>query len=289
MHRVGAGDLKAQADFEGSREFRQLSLALNQMIGDLRDRLRLRNLLDLAMNVQKCLLPARDPASPLLDISGRSKYCDETSGDYYDFIDLASISPTSLVVAVGDVMGHGIPAALVMATVRAALRTSAMQENRLAELMAKTNQVLAADNRHKRFVTLALLLIDARTRIVRWVSAGHDSAVVFDPHSQSFIELESAGDLMLGVMENLTYEERVSEPLPPNSVLVIGTDGVWEMINQKKERYGKQRLQDVIRTHHAKSAAAIGAALEADLAEYRGVESPADDVTFVVIKFIAPA
>jgi serine phosphatase RsbU (regulator of sigma subunit) len=287
MQRIGEGDLDARANLQGGREFRQLSTALNQMITDLRERLRLRNSLSVARDVQMSLLPAADPVSPLVDIAGLSNYCDETGGDYYDFIDVGSVTPTSLLVAVGDVMGHGIPSALVMATARAALRTSALREHSLAELMTRTNQVLASDNRHNRFMTLSLLMIDAQSRTVRWASAGHDPAIVFDPAVQAFHELEG-GDMPLGVMTDLTYQEYSCEPLAVNSVLAIGTDGVWELFNAAGEMYGKTRLQAVIRKHHAGSAAEIRVALEADLAAFRGLENPVDDITFVIIKFVSP-
>ena len=185
-------------------------------------------------------------------------------------------------------MGHGIPAALVMATARASLRTSALREHSLSELMTRTNHVLAADNRHNRFMTLSLLIIEAESRTVRWASAGHDPAIVFNPETNTFRELEGGG-LPLGVTEGTEYQEYSSDPLPVGSVLVIGTDGVWEMFNEKKEQYGKHRLQALMREHARRSAKEIGAALEADLAEFRGVETLADDVTFVITKFIAPA
>lgn len=286
MQKVGDGDLDARADFQGGREFRTLASELNQMIADLRERLHLRNALKVAMDVQQSLLPAANPVSPRLDVAGRSEYCDETGGDYYDFIDVTALSPTSMMVAVGDVMGHGIPAALLMATARAALRTSAMSEHNLAELITRTNRVLATDNRHNRFMTLCLMMIDAETYTVRWVSAGHDPAIVFDPATSSFRELEGGG-LPLGVTEAAEYEQYTSGPMPTGGVLVVGTDGVWEMFNEQKQQYGKQRLQAAIREHHQGTAAQISAALEADLAAFRGKESPADDVTFVVVKFAA--
>jgi sigma-B regulation protein RsbU (phosphoserine phosphatase) len=286
VRRVGAGDLDAKPDFKGGggREFRALSEALDRMITDLRERLHLRHSLHVAMEVQKSLLPASDPISPKLDIAGRSKYCDETGGDYYDFIDLAPISKSSLLIAVGDVMGHGIPAALVMATVRAALRTSALHEQRLAELLTRTNQVLGVDERHNRFVTLSLLLIDADTRTVRWASAGHDPAMVYDPHSGCSRKLEG-GDVPLGVVPEYEYQEFTTSPLPAGSVIVIGTDGVWEMANEGGKQYGKERLQRIIREHNTLAAAEIAAALESDLATFRGTQTPADDVTFVIVKF----
>lgn len=286
LQHVSQGDLEAKANFHGAREFNQLSNTLNVMIPELRERLELRHSLQLAMAVQKSLLPERDPVTPLLDIAGRLKYCDETGGDYYDFISLSMLPPTSIIVAVGDVMGHGIPSALVMATARAALRTCALHDHHLGNLISRTNNVLTADNRHDRFMTLSLLLIDAETRIVRWVSGGHDPAIVYDPGSDSFIELKG-GDMMLGIMENIDYKEYVSESMAVNSVLVTGTDGLWEMFNEKAEMYGKQRLQNVIQKHHKASAFNIGAALEADLKVFRGAKVPIDDVTFVVVKFLS--
>jgi sigma-B regulation protein RsbU (phosphoserine phosphatase) len=288
MRRVGDGDLDARAEFHGGgREFRQLSVALNRMIADLRERLHLRNSLQIAMEVQKSLLPANDPTPPLLDVAGRSDYCDETGGDYFDFIDVSALSPHALLVAVGDVMGHGIPSALVMATARAALRTNALRKDGLADLMTRTNQVLAADNRHNRFITLSLLLIDAESRVVKWASGGHDPAIVFDPGSRTFRELEG-GELPLGISEDVEYQEYRSDPLPAGSVLVIGTDGVWEMFNEQGDQYGKERLQAVMQAHHASPSAQIAAALEADLKEFRGVVNPKDDVTFVIVKFREP-
>ncbi|MGC4099012.1 MAG: PP2C family protein-serine/threonine phosphatase [Nitrospira sp.] len=109
--------------------------------------------------------------------------------DYFDFIDVSAISPQSLLVAVGDVMGHGVPSSLVMATARAALRSNVLRKDPLADLMTRTNHVLSADNRHNRFMTLSLLLIDAETRIVKWASGGHDPAIVFEPDTQSLREL----------------------------------------------------------------------------------------------------
>lgn len=285
MGRVGDGDLKTPADFSGSSEFRRLSAALNRMIAELRERLQLRHSLSLAMEVQKSLLPAADPVSPRLDIAGRTHYCDQTGGDYYDFIDIARTSESSLLVAVGDVTGHGIAAALLMATARGALHCRVIDQPSLGALMTRINHVLARNNRHHRFMTLLLLEIDARTSSVNWSSAGHDPAIIFDPKNGRFRELDGA-DIPLGLEENVEYEDFTSPPLPAGSILVIGTDGVWEMFDNLEQQYGKDRLREVIRVNHASSAAQIASALEKDLAAFRGIRSPDDDVTFVIVKFL---
>src|SRR5262249_28642064 len=163
-----------------------------------------------------------------------SRYCEQTGGDYFDFIDIAPLSESSLLVAVGDVMGHGIAAALLMASARAALRSRALDAPALGALMTRTNDVLASNNRHNRFMTLPLLKIDGATGRVSWASAGHDPAIVFDPAADRFTELEG-GDVPLGVMEGVEYPEYHSDPLTPGSVLVIGTDGIWEMLDDRQE------------------------------------------------------
>lgn len=123
MQRVGNGDLEAKAEFGGSREFRRLADALNRMIAELRDRLRLLHSLGVAMEVQRRLLPAAAPKVRGLDVAGHSTYCDETGGDYFDFLVLDKTAPDQVLVALGDVMGHGVAAALVMAGVRGVARS----------------------------------------------------------------------------------------------------------------------------------------------------------------------
>jgi serine phosphatase RsbU (regulator of sigma subunit) len=285
MRRVGAGDLKARADLGGSREFRQLSGALNRMIDDLRDRLRLRHSLDVAMEVQQRLLPSEPPKVRGLDVAGHSTYCDETGGDYYDFLLLDAAPPDSLLVAMGDVMGHGIAAALVMAGARAVLRDRAGTAGSLAELLGRLNRLLSADLEGTRFMTMHLSVINARTGTFRWASAGHDPALLYDPATDRFDSLEGA-DLPLGILEEETYEEHSRDGLRPGQVLVIGTDGVWEMPNNAKEQFGKERLRATIREFAEKPAAAIVQALLDRLTAFRGECRPVDDVTFVIVKVV---
>jgi phosphoserine phosphatase RsbU/P len=120
---------------------------------------------------------------------------------------------------------------------------------------------------------------------VRWASGGHDPAIVFMPGTDSFRELEGGG-LPLGIMDSADYQEYTSDSLPIDSVIAIGTDGVWEMYNEQHDQYGKTRLRSVMRENHTRPAAEIAAALESDLAGYRGGQHPVDDVTFVIIKFL---
>lgn len=286
MRRVGDGDLEAKADLGGSSEFRQLSEALNRMIADLRDRLRLRHSLNVAMEVQQRLLPQRPPRVRGLDIAGHSTYCDETGGDYYDFLILDEAAPDHVLVALGDVMGHGVAAALVMAGARAVLRDRAGTAGGLADLISHLNRLLAADHEGTRFMTMHLSVIDVPAGLYRWVSAGHDPALVFDPAANRFEELEGA-DIPLGIIENTDYEEHRYGPLRPGHVITIGTDGIWEMPNAAGEQFGKDRLREAIRSAAGGTASDITQSIRDRLTSFRGDCRPVDDVTLVVIKVVA--
>jgi sigma-B regulation protein RsbU (phosphoserine phosphatase) len=285
MNRVGSGDLEARAEFGGSVEFRQLADALNRMIADLRDRLRLLHSLGVAMEVQQRLLPAGAPKVRGLDVAGHSTYCDETGGDYYDFLVLDKAAPDVVLVALGDVMGHGVAAALVMAGVRAVLRDRVGAAGSLADLMGRLNRLISADHKGDRFMTMHLSVIDGTTRTVRWVSAGHDPAIVFDPATGAFSEV-GEGDLPLGVMDDTAYTEQAAGPFSPGQVILVGTDGVWEMPDAKGEPFGKDRLRDAIRESAAGSADDIARAVKDRLAAFRSDARQVDDVTFVVVKVL---
>ncbi len=283
MRRVGGGDLSGTADFGGSREFRELSHELNRMIEDLRDRLRLRHTLQVAMDVQQRLLPREAPKVRGFDIAGHSTYCDETGGDYYDFLVVEGDAPGRVLVALGDVMGHGVAAALVMAGARAVLRDRAVHARGMGELLSRLNQHISSDLHGERFMTMHLALFDASTRTVRWASAGHDPAIMYDPATDSFDEPEQGG-VPLGILNDSDYEEYFYTPQRPGQVIVIGTDGIWESRNDADEFFGKDRLRAAIRGAGRASAAEIKRAILDAMAAFLGPARPADDVTFVIVK-----
>jgi sigma-B regulation protein RsbU (phosphoserine phosphatase) len=292
MRRVGEGDLDAQAEhLGGSREFRELSAELNRMIGDLRDRLRLRHSLGVAMDVQQRLLPPAPPAVKGLDIAGHSTYCDETGGDYFDFLVLEPADTRTLMVALGDVMGHGVAAALVMAGARAILRsryaTGAGREGELASLAEHLNELLCSDLQGMRFMTMHLSIIDLAGQSFRWVSAGHDPALLYDPQADDFEEVDVAG-LPLGVMEDASYVEGIYSPLKPGQVIVVGTDGIWETHSPDGEEFGKQRLREAIRASARGSAQDVVDEILRRVNAFRTHNRPADDVTLVVVKIEPP-
>lgn len=305
---LAKGDFAARAPVVKDDEVGRLATSFNQMVPQLRERIDLQQSLAVAMDVQQSLLPSADPVVEGLQIAGRSTYCDQTGGDYFDFLQVArleagvraegppeagrSVNAASegddgTLIVVGDVMGHGVAAALLMASVRAALRTRAREAGSLGKLMRQINLVLAGDS-HGRFVTMALLVVEldrSGERRARWASAGHDPTIVYHGDRDEFDELPG-GDIPLGIDADVDYEEYRREGFRAGDVLVIGTDGIWEMVNESHEQFGKDRLRDVIRECRGRSAEETAQVLEDRLKIFRGTVSPKDDVTFVVIRFV---
>jgi sigma-B regulation protein RsbU (phosphoserine phosphatase) len=185
-------------------------------------------------------------------------------------------------------MGHGVAAALVMAGVRAVLRDRAVAAGDLAELMGRLNRLISADHGGDRFMTMHLSAIDAKTGTMRWVSAGHDPVIVYDPAGGSFTEV-GEGDLPLGVMDETQYQEQSTGPFTPGQILFIGTDGVWEMPDVKGNHFGKERLREAIRESAGRSADEIAKTVRDRLSDFRGDARSVDDVTFVIVKILTPA
>lgn len=291
VDRVAAGDMEARAPVPraGSRdELGALSTRFNAMVPLLQDRLTLREALSVAQEVQQALLPQKAPDLPGFDIAGTSLYCDETGGDYFDYIPLrrdAFGRARRLAVLVGDVAGHGIPSALMMTTTRALLRSHAEGADEPGALLAAVNPLLAADAQGGRFITLFALFLTAGQPVASWSSAGHDPALAYDPASDSFAEL-GGEDIPLGIDPDWMFAPSEAGMLERGQILVIGTDGIWEARNMRGEMFGKERLQEVIRTHHADSAADLLAAILDATATHRGTVPPRDDATVVVVKVV---
>jgi sigma-B regulation protein RsbU (phosphoserine phosphatase) len=282
---VAQGDYSALLTVRTEDEVGQLKQNFNTMVSQLQERIKLKEELNLAMEVQQSLLPQRSPHIEGFDIAGQSIYCDETGGDYYDFIEFPELGQGHMGVAVGDVAGHGIAPALLMTTVRAFLRSRVLtQPEDLAEAIADVNRLLCIDTAETgNFMTLFFMLIDSSIRKVRWVRAGHEPAMIYDPSSDSFDELHGRG-IALGVDETYSFEEQIRELWSDSQIVLIGTDGIWETANPQGEEFGKKRLMEIIRQHKNRSSEQIVQAITEALAGHRETAPQQDDVTLVVIK-----
>ncbi len=240
--------------------------------------------MEVAASVQQGFWPKGAPPFPGFDVAGVSLPCDATGGDYYDYLARESGGTGACLVAVGDVTGHGIQAALLMASVRAFLRSRLLSPGGPADVVSDVNRLLAADlGQTGRFMTLFLLELCPALGRVRYVRAGHDPALVYDPVADTFRELGGRG-IPLGIDGDWRYEEYELGEMPPGTILALGTDGIWEARAASGEMYGKQRLRRVLRGAAAGDARSVALAVLADLDGFRQGEPSRDDVTLVVVK-----
>jgi serine phosphatase RsbU (regulator of sigma subunit) len=245
---------------------------------------RVRQALSLAMEVQQNLLPKATPQIDGLDIAGKSIYCDETGGDYYDFLEVGSPGEGKIGVVVGDVSDHGIPSALLMATTRALIRQRCSAFGRIDRVVSDVNRQLAEDVKDSgRFMTLFYAEIERSSQTIRWVNAGHEPAMIFDPVSDAFSDLNGGNNLALGVFEDTDYKE-ARQDVAPGQIIVIATDGIWEARNPKDEMYGKNRIRKIIRRNASKTANDILNAILDSLNRFQKNAKLEDDMTLVVIK-----
>jgi sigma-B regulation protein RsbU (phosphoserine phosphatase) len=245
---------------------------------------RVRRALSLAMEVQQNLLPKETPEVRGLDIAAKSIYCDETGGDYYDYLNVGEYQEGKIGVVVGDVSDHGIPSALLMATARALIRQDRAPFGNIDRVVSDVNRQLTQDVKDSgRFMTLFYAEFDRQNKHMRWLNAGHEPAIVYTPDTDTVEELSGGGSLPLGIIEDTEYKS-ARKNIAPGQIVFIGTDGIWEAQNPEGEMFGKDRFYSIIRQNFSASANEIQSAIFQSLNHFRKDNAPDDDMTLVVIK-----
>lgn len=258
--------------------------SFNRMTSQLQRGTQLQKAMEIAQEVQMTLLPQNDYSDKGITASGVSLYCDETGGDYFDFIE-SETHPGKLHVAVGDVVGHGVGAALLMATLRALLRVRVQKPGSAAERINDVNRYLCWDTlQYGNFASLFYLEIEPGLDTIQWIRAGHEPALLFTPASGAFTELQGTG-LVLGLDADIQYNGNVLQLTHQRHLLLIGSDGVWELENEQQERFGKERVKEIIRKYHQSQPAQIIQQITDEVTLFRGNAEQADDITLVVIAF----
>ena len=239
--------------------------------------------LEQASRIQQTLMPKSDPNVDGYDIAGKSIWCDETSGDYYDFIHPGDWKQEKVGIVVADVIGHGISAALLMTTVRASIRERILSPGNGPAIVSHVNNSLVKDIEELNlFVTMFYSEIDLNQKRFRWVHAGHEPAIVYDAAKDSFEVLGGDG-VPLGIMDDWDYEE-AEIGIESGQIILIGTDGIKEAYNSHGEYFGNDRLMTVIRDHAAKPAKDLLTEVFDALNRFRYPAERLDDETLVVVK-----
>jgi sigma-B regulation protein RsbU (phosphoserine phosphatase) len=282
VSRVGSGDFDARLHLSRASELSMLANEVNDMAAGLKQRMMLEQSMAVAEQIQQSLLPEAVPALRGLEVAACSRYCESTGGDYYDFIHVERLESHGTLVVVGDVTGHGLGAALLMSTARGAVRSACIDAPSLGHIMMRANEVLAGNARLGMFMTLALVFVNPETHHIHWASAGHDPAIIYHPDSGRFEELTS-GDMPLGIEPSIPYREFSRPCATPGTMILIGTDGIWEARNPNGEMFGKERIHELMR-EYADSADALAEAIKRAMFDWVGPSPLQDDVTFVVIR-----
>ena len=220
-----------------------------QIAAEVANRVQRNRELDLARDVQQRLFPQVYPQIPGLDYAGACRPALGVGGDYYDFIRL---SDAELGIAIGDVSGKGIPAALLMATLRAYLHGQTRRRvTDLAEVMVNLNRLVYESSAANRYATFFYAQYDSSTRVLEYVNAGHNPPLIFRTHSdrQAVLRLDPSGPV-IGLMPDCSYiQQRVT--LEDGDVLVLFTDGITEAMNAAGDEWGEERLTQVIGANRA--------------------------------------
>jgi phosphoserine phosphatase RsbU/P len=266
-------------------------LMFGLLVLELTDRVIMKRDLQIAKEIQSWLLPAAPPQVPGLQIAFATQPANTVAGDYYDVFprrcgETAPSNGTSesYLIAVADVAGKSIPAAMLMSTIQASLRTLCTTPGPITELVARMNRyVCTTSQQGRRFTTAFIGEYDPASRVLAYVNAGHN-APLLRRRSGSF-EALNAGGLPLGVMETAVYEKG-SVVLEPGDLLTAFTDGVVEAENAATEEYGEMRLRRMLQVNAAAPPDAILRSLLFDIQVFVGNAPQHDDVTLMLLKAV---
>jgi phosphoserine phosphatase RsbU/P len=233
--------------------------------------------LELGREVQERLFPQQYPAIPGLDYAGVCRPALIVGGDYYDFIPMSN---GGLGIAIGDVSGKGISAALLMATLRAFLRGQAIdQDTNLSAVIANLNRLVFESSAQNRYATFFLGAFDSASRVLNYVNAGHNAPMVIRAGGE-VVRLK-AGGTVVGLMQAESWVQ-VQVKLQAGDFLVAFTDGISEAMNLADDEWGEERLIDAVRAMRAAPAQAILDHIVQSVDGFAADAPQYDDMTLIV-------
>ncbi len=245
---------------------------------------RLEEEMRIARRIQERLLPREPPGTDPYEVAALARPSRVVGGDYYD---VARLKGERLLLAIADVTGKGMPAALLMANLQASLHVVLPMDMTIEQAVGHINRVTCENTDADRFITFFMAILHLDSGYMEYVNAGHNPPLVVRRNGAT--ELLSSGGLLLGVMDRAGYE-RGAVRLEPGDVVALFTDGVTEAMNPSGEEYLEERLEAALQRAHTKSAADIVDLVHKDIAKFTGnVEELSDDLTMLVVKREADA
>lgn len=236
--------------------------------------------LEIASTMQRLLFPDDLPSNRKMDISAQYKPRHEVGGDYYDFI---PIGDDEYIICIADVSGKGISAAMLMANFQATLRTLFQYQKLDIEfLMGELNKKVMQNAKGEKFITFFIAYYDAKTRKMSYVNAGHNHPFITNGRR---VEHLDQGCIGLGMMDELPFINVGEKELQPNTTLVLYTDGVVELENQKEEFFGVERLEKLVNSYYPLKMEDMNSLIFSKLDEWKGDLSLVDDTAVFSCRF----
>lgn len=245
----------------------------------LGDHISMKRDVEIAREIQRWLVPRRAPDVPGVDIAFATRPAKTVGGDYYDAFRRASDGP--LLIAVADVSGKSVPAAMLMATFQASLRALAGARSSLSELVGGLNRQVCASSQNGRFTTAFLAELNPTTGDLSYLCAGHNPPIL--KREDGRIERLKSENMPLGIELKENYTTGVTR-IEPNDLLVIYTDGVTEARNEEQEDFGEARLLAQLQTAGGERSALTLSNIMQNLDEFVGAAPQHDDITCMVVR-----
>jgi phosphoserine phosphatase RsbU/P len=285
---VQQGDLSARVPMERrdqlgmlGESFNSMTSSIGRLISEQKQLQRLENEISIAREVQDQLFPKNLPHVEGIEIEAICRAARSVSGDYYDFIQL---SPTQVAIAIADISGKGISAALLMASLQAALRsqllTPGSEQMSTAELVSRLNLHLVRNTGDDRFATFFVAIYDLASRKLRYTNAGHLPGFCLSDGKATHLDV---GGIVLGVVEEYHYQEDCVV-VPRDAVFIGYSDGLVEPENAYGEEFGISRLEAAAQRVRQATPRRIAESLMTAAEEWSGSPEQMDDMTVVVAK-----
>jgi len=257
------------------------AISIAQLHQDLMNLERIEQELQIAADIQTRFMPSSVPHIPGIQLSGWNRACREVGGDFYDFIELPN---DNLGIALGDVSGKGIPAALLMTAVRTSLRVQAENIYSMGEVIRRVNKALIKDTSLEEFATLFYAVLDTSSRTMTYINAGHNPPLLF--RGDDIIRLRTGG-VPVGLFSDAEYSQETLQILP-GDMLVIYSDGYSEAPDADWEQFGEEQIINVVRQHFNQKPMEIIDELEQAVTKFISTQiNYSDDRTIVILKSVA--
>jgi sigma-B regulation protein RsbU (phosphoserine phosphatase) len=260
-----------------ARSFNHMTDSVQSMLAAVAEKERLAHELELAREIQESLLPARFLELGPVSVNASFQPAAEVGGDYFDVFPLAD---DRLVLAVGDVAGHGLHTGLLMASLKSSVAALVHEGYTGQELIEKANHLLLAQGRGRVMVTLSVVQIDPVAGRLELANSGHPPAFLVGPSGE--VEELMAGSVPLGT--RLCCPVSLRRAFAPGTRLFLYSDGLVEAVSKRGEPFGYDRLADVLRSNAGRSGKALIATILEALGEYTAGTPLADDLTLLVVE-----